>query len=301
MKNIKTVSKLLGIPTSTIRTWEQRYHIVNPVRTPNGHRLYTQQDMNDLRWIKHQIENNGMTISQAVHLLKQKRHEEPLQYPYAEQEKKEGGNGFQTMIGQVYDTLVSLDVHKAQKMLDYCFSMFYYEDVFDEILFPVLVKMGEEWRMKKISVAEEHFASHLISQRFFHLFRIFPIYPSFPKMMAFCPLGEHHQIGLLRFTLFLRKHGVEVIYIGANNPYEGIKRLISTHDIQIIILSLTNPKLIPHTQRMIEDILADFPKIKFALGGRAFQSNSHDLQQWLLPANQQIWLDWLDRILHPPL
>lgn len=298
MNNIKTVSKILGIPTSTIRTWEQRYHIINPVRTQSGHRLYSDQDIADLSWIKQQIEHKGMTISQAVHLLKQKRHEGPLWFQLEERETKLVQGRFQAIIEQSYDSFVNLDMYRAQNILDYCFSMFHYEEVFDEILIPILTKLGDEWRSKNIYAAQEHFTCNLISQRFHNLFRLFPVYHSLPRMMAFCPLGEHHQIGLLRFTLFLRKHGVDVIYIGANNPYEGIKKLISKHSIKIIALSLSNPKLVPFINVMIEDILKDFPEMKFALGGRAFRIQKDTLREWILPSEPHSWVEWLERVLY---
>ena len=47
--------------------------------------------------------------------------------------------------------------------------------------------------------------TQLISQRFYQFFHLFPIYPHLPKVLALCPEGEHHQVGLLLFSLFMRK------------------------------------------------------------------------------------------------
>ncbi|WP_426252609.1 hypothetical protein [Paenibacillus pabuli] len=68
--------------------------------------------------------------------------------------------------------------------------------------------------------------TQLISQRFYQFFHLFPIYPHLPKVLAMCPEGEHHQIGLLLYSLFMRKNGAEVLYLGANTPEEGIFPII---------------------------------------------------------------------------
>jgi hypothetical protein len=38
--SIAQLSRLTGIPIATIRSWERRYDIVRPLRTPGGHRRY---------------------------------------------------------------------------------------------------------------------------------------------------------------------------------------------------------------------------------------------------------------------
>ena len=48
MYNIKSVAKMLDMPAVTIRAWERRYHVVSPTRSESGHRLYSEQDIEDL-------------------------------------------------------------------------------------------------------------------------------------------------------------------------------------------------------------------------------------------------------------
>lgn len=64
---IGTVSKLTGIPTETLRVWERRYSLTEPLRSEGGSRLYTQHDLNKLRIIKHLV-NNGHAIGTIAHL-----------------------------------------------------------------------------------------------------------------------------------------------------------------------------------------------------------------------------------------
>ena len=71
MYSIKQVSEILDIPAVTIRAWENRYNVVAPTRTEGGHRLYSEKDLETLKWIKTQVHEKNMKISDAVRLLQE--------------------------------------------------------------------------------------------------------------------------------------------------------------------------------------------------------------------------------------
>ena len=48
---IGEVSRLSGLPSNTIRTWERRYAVTRPTRTPGGQRIYALNDVERLRLI----------------------------------------------------------------------------------------------------------------------------------------------------------------------------------------------------------------------------------------------------------
>src|SRR5574342_1000362 len=63
--NLKVVLKETGLPADTLRAWERRYGLPVPERTPGGHRLYSQRDIETIKWLmKRQAE--GLSISRAV-------------------------------------------------------------------------------------------------------------------------------------------------------------------------------------------------------------------------------------------
>ena len=47
--NIKAVSRLLGLLPVTLRAWERRYGLPNPIRGDQGYRLYSEHDLCTLR------------------------------------------------------------------------------------------------------------------------------------------------------------------------------------------------------------------------------------------------------------
>jgi DNA-binding transcriptional MerR regulator len=62
--SIGAVASMLGLPPATLRTWEERYGAVLPRRTAAGHRLYSRDQVEQLRFITAEIEN-GMSAADA--------------------------------------------------------------------------------------------------------------------------------------------------------------------------------------------------------------------------------------------
>jgi len=65
---INAASELTGIPVTTLRSWEKSFGVVRPARTAGGHRLYSQEDLERLRWIKAKVDQ-GVQPSVAHQLL----------------------------------------------------------------------------------------------------------------------------------------------------------------------------------------------------------------------------------------
>jgi CheY-like chemotaxis protein len=53
--SIGAVSKMLGVPPATLRTWQERYGVVVPERSKGGHRLYTRDQVQQLRFLIDQV------------------------------------------------------------------------------------------------------------------------------------------------------------------------------------------------------------------------------------------------------
>lgn len=72
---IGEVAELLGESTSTIRYWENQFDFLNPQRNKKDNRLFTQKDIETVRFIHHLLKEQGLTISGAKQKLKSQRAE----------------------------------------------------------------------------------------------------------------------------------------------------------------------------------------------------------------------------------
>jgi DNA-binding transcriptional MerR regulator len=61
---------MLDIPASTLRAWEERYSLITPTRSEGSQRLYSRAQVEQLRFVKSQIES-GTSAADAHRLLAQ--------------------------------------------------------------------------------------------------------------------------------------------------------------------------------------------------------------------------------------
>src|SRR5579864_360359 len=68
--SIGAVARMLDIPAATLRAWEERYAVLTPSRSEGSQRLYSREQVEQLRYIKSQIEA-GASAADAHRLLAQ--------------------------------------------------------------------------------------------------------------------------------------------------------------------------------------------------------------------------------------
>ena len=293
MYNIKAAAKILDMPKVTIRSWETRYNAITPARTESGHRLYSDQNLEDLKWLKIQVQENGIKISEAVKQLHASR--KKFLKPAGELPPSPVGSyPYEKQIEELYNAGAEMDSERFQYLLDLNFSMFHYRTVFFSILSPLMVRIGAEWENGTITVAHEHMLSHLVLQRFTQFFRVFPTSENLPKTLAFCPSGEHHQLGLLLFTLFLRENGYSVAYIGPDTPLEGLPELVEKQDFKLVCMSIGHERLLPAAKNYIATLNEAKPDMQFVIGGRGLGHIENKSNEYYLGTTYDDWQRWLD-------
>ena len=65
--NLKAVVRQTGLKPDTLRAWERRYGLPSPQRTESGHRLYSQHDVEVIKWLTER-QNEGLSIGRAIDL-----------------------------------------------------------------------------------------------------------------------------------------------------------------------------------------------------------------------------------------
>ena len=62
---IGETAKMLNVPVSTVRFWENEFSILKPMKNKKGNRLFTQQDIKNLKIIYRLLKEEGMTLDGA--------------------------------------------------------------------------------------------------------------------------------------------------------------------------------------------------------------------------------------------
>lgn len=68
--SISEVAEMFDVNTSNIRFWENEFDILKPQKNNKGNRMFTKEDIENLKIIYHLLKEKGMTIKGAQKKLK---------------------------------------------------------------------------------------------------------------------------------------------------------------------------------------------------------------------------------------
>lgn len=71
---IRTVAHLTGVNPRRIRAWEEQYRLLRPARTLGGHRLFSEEEVERIRWVKAMLER-GMSLKGIQRLMERQPEE----------------------------------------------------------------------------------------------------------------------------------------------------------------------------------------------------------------------------------
>lgn len=289
--NIKAVSRMLGIQPGTLRAWERRYQMIAPVRNDSGHRLYTEEHVETLRWLISKI-NQGFTISQAVSLLENSSVSlEKAEVPKRDQVDEIGD--------KLLAALLEFDSTKAHELINQAFSLYTIDKTVIDLLGPILIKVGDLWEEGSITTAHEHFASSFIRSRIEGLSNSFPHSSFLPKSIAVCGPGEKHELGLLIYTLYLRRKGFEVIFLGTSIAENDLEVVVEKIKPKFLFFSCTLDENRKATLQLAEEMNKTFPDLMIGLGGIAIDSmpleQQEEYREYLVGMTRAEWEKWLKK------
>lgn len=67
--SIGEVAKAFGVNTSLIRFWDKEFDILKPKKNAKGNRMFTPEDIKNLKLIYHLVKERGFTLDGAkIHL-----------------------------------------------------------------------------------------------------------------------------------------------------------------------------------------------------------------------------------------
>ena len=222
---IGTVSEITGVNAVTLRAWERRYGLIQPERTPKGHRMYSQTDVDKIQHIVEQL-GKGIAISRvadALHTLTTLDNSEADVWERYQQRMIEAVSRFdENVLDAVYNEAMSL---------------YPVDIVTRQLLTPLLKDLGKRWQSTEGSVAEEHFFSVFMRNKLGARFHHRNIRNTGPCLIAACLPGEHHEFGLLLFALAAHARGYRLILLGANMPLTELPHVIQRTQSDGIVLS----------------------------------------------------------------
>ena len=273
---IKVVSERSGVRPVTLRAWERRYDFLEPERLENNYRLYSERDIQVVRWITHRL-SDGLSISAAVREYQAMRSQGvwPEALPTLETPNPVHTPDFPPAhyAEMLYDAFAAHDESRVKKILNSVQMMFELETILFEIFQPCLYQIGEAWYHGQIRIATEHFASTFIQGVLLNLLQAFPIDISAPTLLVGCAPEEFHEIAPLMLSVLLRREGYQVEFLGADLPISDLVLYAEDTAADMVILSAGFEHTAQPMFKMQAQLDALPKKPKLGFGGRYFNEN----------------------------
>lgn len=270
--SIKDLENLSGIKAHTIRIWEKRYTILEPLRTDTNIRLYDLASLQKLLNVT-LLNDYGYKISKIATFP-------PDKIASLVQELVQKKNANNHAISSFKIAMMNFDQELFLNTYNWLISEKSFREVFYDVFIPLLEELGFLWQTNTISPAHEHFISYLIKQKL--LVNIEKLqYQKATKtdkiFVLSLPLNEIHELGLMYLNYETLLYGYKSIYLGESVPIENLKDVQNHFDNIVFVSYFTvqpdKESINDYVQTMIDELENEKTQLWF-LGRMASNINT---------------------------
>lgn len=166
---IREVSRITGVNSITLRAWERRYGLIEPVRTESGHRLYTDEHVQQIQTAV-SLNQQGIPISRVKALLEKPNE---IKAPEATEESSISRKAVESGFAFLIEPLQSLNVIAFEQAVDQLLA-----DFPDQKAYQILAQANlqfSEWPLAQ-QLLWQNIISMRLNTRLRHQLRLFPKY-----------------------------------------------------------------------------------------------------------------------------
>lgn len=232
--SIKDLENLSGIKAHTIRIWEKRYNVLEPMRTDTNIRVYDLGSLQKLLNIT-LLHNYGYKISKISKLPSEQIPEMVREIISEKSVKNHAINAFkmammnfdQTLFFNTYNNLLSEKSFKS---------------IFYEIFIPLMQELGFLWQTDTITPAHEHFITYLIKQKLLiNTEKVQVLEPTKTDkiFILYLPMNEIHELGLMYLNYEIISNGYKTIFLGESVPIDSLKDIHTYFDNVVFVTYMT--------------------------------------------------------------
>lgn len=268
---MKFVVQRTGLSPHVLRVWERRYGAVRPDRSDSNRRLYAEEEVQRLELLA-KLTQAGHSIRQIANLPADELASmaASLPAPAAPAADPASTEPKVDLLDQAWTHVANLEAGKLQILLDEATVSLGSTGVLEQLIVPLVSRVGDGWESGEISAAEEHAASAVIKDVLFQGSRPFAASAGAPCLVVATPAGQLHELGAAMITSAARRLGWNVTYLGPSLPAEDITRAAVRNDATAVALSVVYPgddPQLPDELRRLRRLLPDGMPV--LIGGRA--------------------------------
>ena len=268
---IKVVSQMTGLSEFVIRAWEKRYDAVVPSRTESNRRLYSEEDIEKLRLLNeavqkgHNIGGIANLSIQDLRLILEKENKATQKVV-----SKEIDQDVNSLLSGCIEAVKAYDGKELETILLKASSKFSQPVLIENLITPLVYKIGELWHEGIIRIANEHLATAVIRSFLANLIEQNKASENAPLLISATPRGQDHELGAMIVGVAAAPLGWKVIYLGPNLPVEEIAAVADSLEAKVIALSIVYPGDDQQLKLDLQNLKRILPQnTSVIIGGRA--------------------------------
>lgn len=229
--SIKDLENLSGIKAHTIRIWEKRYDILQPMRTETNIRLYDLASLQKLLNIT-LLHDYGYKISKIATYPQEK-------IPSLVREIISNKNAKNHAISDFKMAMMNFDQDLFFATYNWLISEKSFKEIFHQVFIPLMNELGLLWQSDTITPAHEHFITYLIKLKLLvntEKLQVLKQTKTDKVFVLSLPMNETHELGLMYLHYEILLNGYKSIYLGESMPIENLKDL-KKHFNSIVFVS----------------------------------------------------------------
>jgi len=277
---IGVVTRRTGLSAHVIRVWERRYGAVEPVRTPTNRRLYSDAEVERLRLL-HQATKAGHGIGQIATLSSEQlielvRMDAPSVQPPAVVATRGPGE----YVRDSMELVERLDADGLETLLSQAAVDLSQQALLEEVIDPLMYRIGEAWQTGTLRVADEHMASAVVRAFLGSRQDLRQGAVSGPGLIVTTPAGQVHEVGAMMVAVTASSAGWRTVYLGPDLPAEEICGAARRHGASAVALSLVYPLNDPQIPRELRRLRRGLDDgVEILVGGRGRDGYAGVLQE----------------------
>lgn len=228
---IQSVAEMTGVNPVTLRAWERRYGVPRPVRTQSSYRLYSDADVDQVRRMLELCES-GLAASEAARVVREAG-------PTAKEPTTLAPDVFAAVADELLGAARGMNTEALDRCLARALTLGSATQIYDRIVAPVMVQLGEAWSRGEISIAHEHVASEHFARTLGQLHQITRPGAHRATALLACFPEELHTMPLYGLAFRLAEWGVRAEILGARTPPVGLAEAVKATSPSLVALSVT--------------------------------------------------------------
>lgn len=262
MFSIKDLENLSGIKAHTIRIWEKRYDILQPMRTDTNIRLYDLASLQKLLNIT-LLHDYGYKISKIATYPQEI-------IPSLVREIISSKTAKSHAISEFKMAMMNFDQELFFNTYNWLIAEKSFKEVFHQVFIPLLDELGLLWQSDTITPAHEHFISYLIKQKVLvntEKLQVLKPTKTDKIFVLSLPMNEIHELGLMYLNYEILLQGYKTVFLGESMPINNLKD-IKKHFNSIVFISYMTVQperdmLDSYIQKMSVELLDDTTEVWF--------------------------------------